>query len=118
VGGALLENAGWHNYYTRPASLLPLSVGYLLVYEGSSVEWFDPAYNIATGLAYSLDLEHFVDITPSAPLLMSTTPGDYHTWRYSHWLHGNGRVFVYYEAARPNGTNELRVSLLTGDLSV
>lgn len=114
VGGPILENAGWHNFYTRPASLLPLPVGHLLVYEGSSVEWFDPAYNIATGLAYSLDLRRFVDITPAAPLLMSTTPGDYHTWRYSHWMHVDDKVYVYYEAARPNGTNELRVSVLEG----
>lgn len=110
--GPIMENAGWHNCYTRPASVLPMAVGYLFVYEGSSAEWRDPSYNIATGLAYSPDLRTFIDLTPEAPLLKSTTPGDYHTWRYSHWLPVGDRVFVYHEAARPNNTNELRLSVL------
>ena len=105
----VLENAGWHNFFTRPACVLPLDVGYLFVYEGSNVLWLDPDYNIATGLAYSPDLESFVDLTPDEPLLKSTTPGPYHTWRYSHWLPVDDEVFVYFEAARPNRTNELRL---------
>jgi len=105
----VMENAGWHNFYTRPASVLPMTVGYLFVYEGSSVEWRDPAYNIATGLAYGPDFNHIVDLTPDQPLLRSTTPGDYHTWRYSHWLPAGDQVFVYFEAARPNSSNEIRL---------
>ncbi len=109
VSRPVMENDGWHNFYTRPASVLPLAVGYLFVYEGSSVEWRDPVYNIATGLAYSPDLETFIDLTPDEPLLKSTTPGDYHTWRYSHWMRVKDEVFVYFEAARPNNTNEVRL---------
>jgi len=107
----VMENDGWHNFYTRPASVLPLAVGYLYVYEGSHVNWRDPVYNIATGLAYSPDLITFVDLTPNAPLLMSTTPGDYHTWRYSHWMIVGDQVFVYFEAARPNNSNEIRLGV-------
>ncbi|MFO7973421.1 MAG: hypothetical protein R6V12_02160, partial [Candidatus Hydrogenedentota bacterium] len=108
----ILENAGWHNCYTRPACLMPLAVGYLVVYEGSHISWRDPSYNIATGLAYSPDLEDFIDLTPDEPLLKSTTPGQYHTWRYSHWLSVKDKVHVYFEAARPNNTNETRVAFL------
>ncbi|HOJ34519.1 MAG TPA: hypothetical protein PKY35_12560 [Candidatus Hydrogenedentes bacterium] len=108
----VMQNDGWHNYYTRPACIVPLALGYLMVYEGSHVRWRDPAYNIATGLAYSYDLNHFIDLTPDAPLLKTTTPGDYHTWRYSHWLCRDDAVYVYFEAARPNNTNEIRVSVL------
>jgi hypothetical protein len=108
----VMENDGWHNFYTRPASVLPMAVGYLFVYEGSNFGWRDPVYNIATGLAYAPDLGTLVDLTPHQPLLRSTTPGDYHTWRYSHWLPVGERVFVYCEAARPNNTNELRLSVL------
>jgi hypothetical protein len=110
--GTVLENSGWHNFYTRPASIVPLPVGYLFVYEGSHFEWHDPVYNVATGLAYSPDLDHFIDLTPDAPLLTSTTPGDYQTWRYSCWLLKDERIYVYFEAARPNRTNELRVAVL------
>jgi len=109
--GPVLDNTGWHNFYTRPACVLPMAVGYLLVYEGSSITWRDPVYNIATGLAYSVDLESFVDLTPDRPLLKSTTPGDYHTWRYSHWMTVGDEVFAYFEAARPNNTNEIRLGV-------
>jgi len=108
-GYPVMENTGWHNFYCRPASVLPLEVGYLLVYEGSRADWVDPVYNIATGLAYSPDLEAFWDLTPDAPLLTSTTPGQYHTWRYSHWMVVDDQVYVYFEAARPNNTNEIRL---------
>ena len=108
--GPILENRAWHNFYTRPACLLPLEFGYLLVYEGSQVGWHDPVYNIATGLAYSADLRTFIELTPDAPLLKSTTPGDCHTWRYSHWLRVGDQIRVYFEAARPNNTNETRMA--------
>jgi hypothetical protein len=106
----IMENDGWHNVFTRPACVLPMTIGYMLVYEGSSVHWRDPSYNIATGLAYTPDLETYVDLTPDAPLLMSTTPGDYHTWRYSHWLLVGDKVHVYFEASRPNNSNEIRLA--------
>lgn len=108
----VLENAGWHNFYTRPASVVPLRVGYLLVYEGSHTSWHDPVYNIATGLAYVPDFDHVVDLTPDEPLLRSTTPGAYHTWRYSHWLPVGDELYVYFEAARPNATNEIRMGVV------
>ncbi len=108
----MMENAGWHNYYTRPASVLPLAVGYLFVYEGSNVNWNDPAYNIATGIGYSPDLRKVIDLTPEKPLLTSATPGEYHTWRYSEWVHWRGRLYVYFEAACPNNTNEIRVAVV------
>ncbi|MFX0103788.1 MAG: hypothetical protein ACFFCS_29770 [Candidatus Hodarchaeota archaeon] len=108
----ILDSTGWHNFFTRPACLLPLKVGYLLVYEGSNITWRDPGYNIATGLSYSLDLKNFIDLTPNEPFLRSTTPGDYHTWRYSHWLPVKDEIFVYFEASRPNNSNETRLSIL------
>ncbi|MBN2312104.1 MAG: hypothetical protein JXR94_24210 [Candidatus Hydrogenedentes bacterium] len=111
----VIENDGWHNFYTRPASVLPMAVGYLFIYEGSHLSWRDPVYNIATGLAYTPDLESFVDLTPDEPLLTSTTPGDYHTWRYSHWMRVGDEVFVYFEAARPNSTNEIRLGVFPAE---
>ncbi|MFP4056464.1 MAG: hypothetical protein ACLF0G_06315 [Candidatus Brocadiia bacterium] len=107
--GPAFDMGGWHNFYTRPACLVPTGLGYLFVYEGAHGSWHDPPYNIATGLGYTLDLETFVDLTPGAPLLTSTTPGDYHTWRYSHWLWVSGELWAYAEVARPNNTNELRL---------
>jgi hypothetical protein len=107
--GPCFDHGGWHSFYTRPAAVLPLGVGYLLIYEGSHPTWHDPVYNIATGLAWSPDLLSFVDLTPDEPLLVSTTPGDYMTWRYSHWMWVEAELFVYAEVARPNNTNEIRM---------
>lgn len=107
--GPCFDLGGWHSFCTRPASVLPVGAGYLLVYEGAHPSWHDPVYNIATGLAWSPDLLSFVDLTPEEPLLASTTPGDCMTWRYSHWLWVEGEVFVYAEVARPNNTNEIRM---------
>lgn len=103
------DHGGWHTYFTRPACVLPMGAGWLLVYEGSHPEWFDPAYNIATGLAWSADLRNWIDLTPEEPLLLSSTPGRYHTWRYSHWLWRGGELWAYAECARPNDTNETRL---------
>ncbi len=98
------EATGWHNWSTRPACLIPLKIGALLVYEGSHLNWYDAVYNLATGLAYTPDFTHWHDLTPDAPLLQSTTPGNFHTWRYSHWLPVKGQMFVYWEGACPNDT--------------
>ncbi len=99
---------GWHSFFTRPASVLPVGIGYFFIYEGSHPTWYDPVYNIATGLAYTPDLLTFVDLTPDEPLLRSTTPGDYFTWRYSHWLRVEDEIWAYAEVACPNNTNEIR----------
>jgi len=111
VGGysrPVLDLAGWHNFAVRPASVLPLGVGYLFVYEGSDTRWPDPVYNIVTGLGFTFDLEHVQDLTPEAPLLVSTTPGRLHTWRYSHWMWVDGELWVYAEVEKPNGAHEIR----------
>lgn len=112
IPAPVLPNTGWHSFYTRPACVLRLAVGYLLVYEGSHFTWHDPVYNIATGVAYSPDLFQWHDLTPDEPLLKSTTAGHYHTWRYSHWLRLGDTLHVYFEAARPNDTNEVRVGIV------
>ncbi|MCL4797400.1 MAG: hypothetical protein KJZ84_22735 [Bryobacteraceae bacterium] len=114
---AVMELEAWHNFAVRPASVLPLPFGYLFVYEGSHVTWHDPNYNIATGLGFTFDLHHVVDLTPEAPLLLSSTPGElFHTWRYSTWLNVDGQVWAYAEVARPNRTNEIRLFRLGGSL--
>lgn len=105
----VLPLAGWHDYAVRPASVLPTGAGWLFIYEGSSTAWDDPAYNIATGLAYTLDLANVTDLTPSKPLLVSPTPGRLHVWRYSQWLRVGDRIHVYAEVEKHNGAHEIRV---------
>lgn len=107
---SIMKLDGWHDFYVRPASILPLGAGHLFIYEGSNVKWFDPVYNIATGLGFSFDLQSVIDLTPGAPLIQSSTPSArFHTWRYSHWMWVNDEIWVYAEVAAPNETNEIRL---------
>jgi hypothetical protein len=107
---SMMSLSGWHDFFVRPASVLPLGIGYLFVYEGSSAAWKDPVYQIATGLGYSFDLRKVVDLTPHSPLLISTTPSrDFRTWRYSHWMHVGDEVWVYAEVEKPNGAHQIRL---------
>jgi len=111
---SIMDLSGWHNFCVRPAGVLPVGVGYLFIYEGSNCDWYDPVYNIATGLAFTSDLHNIIDLTPDSPLLVSTTPSEhFHTWRYSHWMYVGEEVWVYAEVARPNDTNEIRLFRLS-----
>ncbi|MFM1920710.1 MAG: hypothetical protein RLZZ303_2344 [Candidatus Hydrogenedentota bacterium] len=110
VRDPVMDLAGWHDFFVRPSSLLPLGVGYLFVYEGSDVTWHDPVYNIGTGLAFTMDLHTMQDLTPDAPLLLSCTPSEHFaTFRYSSWLRVGEELWIYAEVACPNETHEIRL---------
>jgi hypothetical protein len=111
---SIMDLTGWHDFYVRPASVLPVGVGFLFFYEGSNCGWYDPVYNIATGVGFTFDLQHVTDLTPDAPLAVSTTPSaHFHTWRYSHWLWVDDELWVYAEVARPNESHEIRLFRLS-----
>jgi hypothetical protein len=113
---SIMDLTGWHDFYVRPASIVPVGVGYLFFYEGSACHWHDPVYNIATGVGFTFDLHHITDLTPDSPLVISTTPSKrFATWRYSRWLWVDGELWVYAEVARPNESNEIRLFRLATD---
>lgn len=106
---SLMSLSGWHDFFVRPASIVPLGVGYLFVYEGSKTDWYDPVYNIATGLGFTFNLHDVIDLTPDAPLLVSSTPSPHFaTFRYTHWLPRGDELWIYAEVACPNETHEIR----------
>ncbi len=109
VNEPIMDLSGWHNFFIRPASVVPLGVGYLFIYEGSSTTWYDPVYNVVTGLGFTFDLHQITDLTPDAPLVVSSTPGHFYTWRYSHWMLVGEELFVYAEVANPNQSHEIRL---------
>jgi hypothetical protein len=108
VNQPIMDLSSWHNFFVRPASVLPLGIGYLFIYEGSSTQWFDPVYNIGTGFGLTFDLHNIIDLTKS-PLLLSSTPGDFYTFRYSHWIWVDREVWVYAEVANENNSHEIRL---------
>lgn len=105
----VMDLSGWHNFFVRPAAVLPLGVGWLFVYEGSSTKWFDPVYNIGTGLGFTFDLHRITELTPDSPLALSTTPGQFLTFRYSDWHWVNGEIWVYAEVSKANSAHEIRL---------
>lgn len=105
----ILDLTGWHNFFVRPASVVPVGVGYLFFYEGSSTQWYDPVYNVVTGVGFTFDLHHVVDLTPDAPLAVSSTPGLFHTWRYAAWLLVGDELWAYAEVAKANQAHEVRL---------
>jgi hypothetical protein len=109
-----MDLTDWHDFYVRPASIVPIGAGYLFVYEGSNTDWYDPVYNMGTGLGFTFDLHHITDLTAEGPLVVSTTPSArFHTWRYSHWMWVGDELWVYAEVARPNDSNEIRLFRLS-----
>jgi hypothetical protein len=109
INKPVMDLESWHNFFIRPASVLPLGFGYLFIYEGSSTQWYDPVYNVVTGIAFTFDLHQMVDLSVESPLAISTTPGDFYTFRYSHWMWVDNEIWVYAEAARANNSNEIRL---------
>lgn len=107
---SIMNLDGWHDFYVRPASVLPLGVGYLFLYEGSNVTWYDPVYNIGTGIGFTFDLHRITDLTPDSPLVLSPVPGDrFATCRYTHWMVVDDEIWVYAEVATPKGFHEIRL---------
>jgi len=106
----IMDLAGWHDFFVRPASIIPVGVGYLFVYEGSKTTWHDPVYNVATGLGFTFDLHRIIDLTPDSPLALSSPPSaGFATFRYSSWLRTGDELRVYAEVECPNGAKEVRL---------
>lgn len=106
----IMDLSGWHDFFVRPASVLPAGPGYFIVYEGSKTTWHDPVYNIGTGLAFTYDLHRIIDLSPESPIAASTTPGEgFALFRYSCWVPVGGETWVYAEVSCPDRTHEVRL---------
>jgi len=107
---SIMDLEGWHDFYVRPASVLPMEFGYLFIYEGSNTTWYDPVYNMGTGVAFTFDLHAIKELTTAGPLVVSSTPSPrFHTFRYSHWMHVGEELWVYAEVVCPNESHEIRL---------
>jgi hypothetical protein len=106
---SLLPLEAWHDFFVRPAAVVPSPPGWLFFYEGSHTGWDDPVYNIATGLAFSFDLHRLVNLTPDRPLWTSPTPSErFDTFRYASVVPVADALWVYAEVVRPSGAHDIR----------
>jgi len=108
--GKILSRNFWHNYHTRMSCIIPVEKRFFFLYEGSSFSWYKPHFNLNIGLGYTVDMRNFFDITPQKPFLSSSTSGKFSTLRYIDCVFLDNKVLFYYEAARKDGSFELRVT--------
>lgn len=102
------RESGWDAYAARIGSLLYTPPAFMAFYDGSaSVE---ENYEEKTGLAITFDLVHYHRLTPEGPIL--TSPHASGSLRYLDALPHEGRIYFYYEYARPDGSHELRVNVV------
>jgi hypothetical protein len=99
----------WDDYCKRIGALVPLDTGgYLAFYDGSmSVA---ENYEEKTGMAITFDLKTYYSLTPGGASLVS--PHGTGSLRYIDVLAVGHELFYYYEIARPDGSHELRVSVV------
>jgi len=100
--------SGWDRYCARISTLVYLPPVFAFFYDGSaSVEG---NYEERCGLGMSLDLVRFHRASADQPIL--TSPHSSGSLRYVDAVRDGERLLLYYEYARPDGSHELRVSLV------
>jgi len=104
----------WDSYATRLGCVVPHPGGWLGFYDGSADVGGN--YEERTGLALSGDLFTWHSLSADGPALVS--PHGSGSLRYADSVTDGTDRFFYFEAARPDGSHELRVSWVSelGDL--
>ena len=108
LGDVLSPGTGWDAYAARVSSVVYVPPVFVAYYDGSAT--VAENYEEKTGLAITWDLRQYVRLTPDAPAL--TSPYGSGSLRYLDAVAGPDGLYCYYEYARPDGSHELRVSVL------
>lgn len=101
-GGA----SAWDRSVARVSTVVHTPPVFTLFYDGRTGE--GDFYEDRTGYAVSLDLRRFTKVTVDGPAVVS--PHASGSFRYLDAVHipAEGRLFYYFEMARPDGAHELR----------
>ena len=99
---------GWDAYATRIGALVWTPPVFTAFYDGSHD--VSQNYEERTGMAVTWDLRHYTKLTPDGPCLVS--PHASGGLRYIDVLRVDGRLYYYYEMARPDGSHDLRVAVV------
>lgn len=103
------RTAAWDSYCRRISAIVPMDMGgFLAFYDGGSSVKENSEER--TGLATSFDLRNFYSLTPEAPALVSNHSSG--CLRHVDVLPVGHELFYYYEAARPDGSHDLRVAVV------
>lgn len=101
-------DSGWDAYCTRICSVVYLPPVFTGFYDGAADVWGN--YEERTGIAVSTDMRHWDRLSLSGPTLVS--PDGSGSLRYVDAVQLPDRIHYYYEYARPDGSHELRLSIV------
>lgn len=112
----VLPSQYWHDHHTRISCVLPAKDApfWLVFYDGSGVEDYQPNWNLRTGVAITHDLRDIIDTSheePRYPGPQTGNPditGQFGTFRYLDVHRDGAELVMYYEAAAAHGSFELR----------
>ena len=105
---------GWDGYCRRINSVVPVAGKFLGFYDGSASAREN--YEEKTALAVSNDLRAWRSLSPGGPFV--TSPHASGSIRYIDAQRVGGRVFIFYEFARADGSHDLRlIQTDPGDLA-
>ncbi|UCH35060.1 MAG: hypothetical protein JSV65_01540, partial [Armatimonadota bacterium] len=110
LGDVLSPGEGWDAYAARVSTVVHRPPLFVAFYDGGAS--VAENYEEKTGLAITWDLRQYVRLAPDAPAL--TSPHASGSLRYLDAVPAPGGLYCYYEYARPDGSHELRVSVLAG----
>jgi hypothetical protein len=105
-GEVLGVGAGWDRYQARLSSVLAAGPGYLGFYDGAAGPEEDTEERL--GVAVSADLRRWERLSRDGPWIVS--PHATGSLRYLDAISLDGEWWLYYEAARADGSHELRLS--------
>jgi hypothetical protein len=98
------REGAWDSYAARLGCAVPCAGGWLGFYDGSAA--VEGNYEERTGLAVSGDLFSWHSLSPDGPALVS--PHGSGSLRYIDAVGDGTRRMIYFEAARADGSHELR----------
>jgi hypothetical protein len=105
-GELLGVGAGWDRYQARLGCVLATGAGWVGFYDGAAGPEEDTEERL--GLAVSADLRRWERVSTDGPWLVS--PHATGSLRYLDAVAIDGEWWLYYEAARPDGSHELRLN--------
>ncbi len=109
--GVLLDvqKQGWDSLMARVSAVLYRPPVFHLYYDGTHTH--NHEYPGRLGLAVSLDLKTIYRISPGGPIMQS--PHSNHSLRYLDYAKKGKDLYMYYECATEDGSNELRMNIIS-----
>lgn len=116
----VIARDGWHDFHTRVSCVVPARdcPAWHVLYDGSGTDDFGRVWNLRTGTGVSSDLETVFDATPDEPWLQAraeesdSAATEFVTCRYVDALDRGEQLELFFEAARSDGSFELRRALV------